>query len=86
MANKAPPTPPPSVSMKRSQIESQFWRQSLLSAQSLGAENLEEGEALRRGHMCVLPPSDLDLMTPERETCSGCSFWVNYTTTVILTT
>lgn len=27
-----------------------------------------------RGHMCVLPPSDLSLMTPERETCSGCSF------------
>lgn len=29
--------------------------------------------------MCVLPPSDLGLMTPPRkETCSGCGCWVNY--------
>ena len=50
-------------------------------------EEEEEGGGVRlRGHMCVLPPSDLGLMTPERETCSGCSFWVNYTAAAILTT
>lgn len=78
MADKAPLH---HASMKRSQIESQSWRQPLLSALSLSV--LKPGGGGRgvqlRGHMCVLPPSDLGLMTPEREMCSGCSFWVNYT-------
>lgn len=63
-------------------------------AGALGCESLSEleapppegGEVRLRGHMCVLPPSDLGVMTPERETCSGCSFWVNYTAAAVRST
>lgn len=70
MADKAPPCVNEAFTDRITVLETA----GALNSESIRAETWRRRRVRLRGHMCVLPPSDLGLMTPEREMCSGCSF------------